>query len=453
MATTTGQSKPIHPDIPVESAWQVGRRIYVPAPYDSPLNDGLYDMGSTWDRETRVRWVGSGKKQQVIDLLGSLKPEPVADDVPMEKAWRTGGRLYVRCGAQSQLNADLKPLGAQWNADTRAVWVPVRQSDAALVAIRAGQERIRRIEAVKALGLWLDLPPDAERVRDRAKELGAIYDKGHGSQWAFPSTEARREVQTMRDMWITERDELERLDRETREAAERREQEIRAARRREKLIANSGRTVTGETAELREISTRFMRRADADAAARPLGSIVRLPDGRRGLVAAVDVWFTGSEYASSVCWHPETHDEAHWDFLYRLEIVAPTDAERATDERRVAEAADAAAIHELVDNAGALTGARCDDRWTTIPDADRAGTIVVTVGVTGMIRGGHLILTRGGRVIWQHPGHYDEYVKSEGITTDPQLAERVRALLAAGPRERVVTGVQPTYYRVEVADA
>ena len=50
--------------------------------------------------------------------------------------------------------------------------------------------------------------------------------------------------------------------------------------------------------------------------------------------------------------------------------------------------------------------------------------------------------------VWVLDGDYDDYTRSEGVSTDPDLVARVRRLLAAGPRTRVLEGQMPITYRI-----
>jgi hypothetical protein len=441
----------VHPDVPLDRAWQVGRRVYVKAAKYTQLDDELYRLGAKWDAEAGARWVGSTKKQAVVELLTSLKPEPLAADVPLAKAWRCAARIYVRCGERSKLGEHMNGLGARWDRDAKAVWVDARYVDTAVKAIRDAAEREAFAVAVKAQDHWLEIPYDAEHVRDAAKKAGALFD-GPTKRWAFPTEDALRRVEEARDVWITETEEAGRLEGVAAEEARQARFVEQAARRRVSVLDASGRNATGETVEHREVTTQFLNRAGAERAARPEGSVLRLRDGRRGLVVGVKVWFTNDEDASSVCWHPETHDEAHWDFSYQVAVVEDTAEEKAADAEQAAQQADALAIHAVLDRAHELTGATAGDRWSKLPD-DVVGQVEATSGVAAVVRGGTLTLTGDGRVVWQHPGWYDDYVRSEGVSSDPELAARVRAILAAGPRKRVVSGPAPIYYAVTVRGA
>lgn len=441
----------VHPDVPADRAWQVGRRVYVKAAKYTQLDDELYRLGAKWDGEAGARWVGSTKKPAVVELLASLKPEPLADGVPLAKAWRCAGRVYVRCGERSKLGEHMRGLGSRWDRDAKAVWVDARYVDTVVKAVRDAAEREAFAVAVKVQGHWLEIPYDAEHVRELAKKAGALFD-GTTKRWAFPAEEALRRVEEMRDVWITETEEADRQAGVAAEQARQARLVEQAARRRASVLDASGRTATGETVEHREVTTEFMNRAGAERAARPEGSVLRLKDGRRGVVVGVKTWFTNGEDASSVCWHPETHDEAHWDFSYQVAVVEDTDDEKAADAEQAAQRADALTVHALLGKAHELTGATAGDRWSKLPD-DAVGQVEATSGVAAVVRGGTLTLTGDGRVVWQHPGWYDDYVRSEGVSSDPDLVARVRAILDGGPRKRVVAGPSPTYYVVTVRGA
>lgn len=330
--------------------------------------------------------------------------------------------------------------------------LPGRFRDAVVTAVAEATERARRVQELKDRGHWLDIPFDAEHVREAAKDANAVYD-GDRKQWAFPDADSLARVTELRDVWITDTDEEKRLAVVAAERRRQAEEERRALERRERIVAGSDRTPTGEVVEHREISTRHMNRHTAEDRAREDGSLVYLDDGRRGVVVDRKIWFTGEDMASSVCWHQETHDEAHWDFQYTVLVVEDTEEEKAADAERAAQRADALAIHAVVDKAPQLTGATAGDYWTDLPVDQRVGTIDVTTGTTGTVRAGQLVLTRDGRVVWQHPGYYDDYIRSEGVSTDPDLVVTVRALFAPGPRKRVVRGTMPTYYEVRTASA
>lgn len=60
-----------------------------------------------------------------------------------------------------------------------------------------------------------------------------------------------------------------------------------------RVLAASGRTPTGEHTTLMVVSTRRMDTATTREVAFPLGTVLRLDDGRRGVVIEREVGFTG----------------------------------------------------------------------------------------------------------------------------------------------------------------
>jgi len=380
--------------------------------------------------------------------------KPIHDGIPTDRAWQVGRRIYVRCGYKSQINKDMRNIGAKWDPAERALWVGSTKKTQVIEICLAAQQRVDEREAVKAQGRWVEIPRGADDILAVVKELGGVYDPD-GKRWAMRSDEDLARVQDM----IRQRKEREAAERAARREAEQRireelrrqgvaEAEAKVRAERERIVAEAGRVATGETAKLREISTQRMTKAIAWKVARKKGDVVKLRDGRRGVIVGIDIWFTGSDIASSVCWHAATHDRAHWDFLYEVAIVEPTQEEVEADAAEAAERADAEQIHTLMEEAARLTGARADDKWTHIPDDQIEGELTSMAGTTSPFSKGRLILTHDGRVYWQHPGYYDDYVRSEGVSDDPELVERVRRLIAAGSRTRYVDGQLPVTYKV-----
>lgn len=380
----------------------------------------------------------------------------LAPDVPTSTAWQKGRRVYVRCGYNSPLNTALRHLGAHWDGTERALWTGSTKKAAVIELVRAREERKKAVEDVKAAGRWVHIPYDAHDLRARAKARCAVYDgDSRKGWWAMRTDEALAEMQDLVTKWrqraeaARKEEERAHQQRAAAQAAAAAEATRQAARSRsEQLLADSGRTPTGEMAELHEISTRRMTKAAALDLARTPGSLVRLADGRRGIIVDVQVWFTDGEMASSVCWHPETHDQAHWDFQYTVAVVEPADAEREQDAQAAAEREDAAALNDLIEAAADLTAPRTEG-WTHLPEEEQAGQITVVRGVT-RFPAGTLTLTRDGQVRWQHPGYYDSYIATEGTTSAPAVVDRVRRLITAGNRERSCNpaGQQPVYFTV-----
>jgi len=341
--------------------------------------------------------------------------KPVAEDIPADRAWKAGRRIYVRCGYKSQFNEGLRAIGAKWDPEVRALWVGSQKADQAMGLIRGAQERAERIDDVKARGHWVHVPYEHSKIRAEAKRLGGLYD-GDRKEWAMPDAETQK---TVSGMVRTARDQAE-AARRAQEQQHSADDQRRAAQQRERVLAESGRTPTGEPdVSVTDVSTRVMNKATARESARPLGEVVRFRDGRRGVVVHVEVWFTNDEFASSACWHRETHDQAHWDLRHTLALVEPTDDERQADaERQVAEAGEAE-LASLMNDAEALTGYQYGSGWSTV--SNTIGTITVKSPGFGSAHGGQIILTGDDRVIYQHPGWYDDFRRSEGTTSAPDV--------------------------------
>lgn len=386
--------KPIHDDISVQRAWQIGRRIYVSCHYESSLGTRLRaDLGAHWDRDRKCLWVGSGKKMQVIEEVRDADRRRAR----VEEIKRTGRAVKIPFTATELRALAREQGGAIWN-DERKAWVFPREPefDAVYNQVRDGVAEIRQKSA------------DAAR---QEKQLHQEED-------------ARARA--------AEQDQLEKQ---------------RAAER-VRVLKESGRTPTGEQTTVVVVSTRRMNKATAREMAYPLGTVLRLDDRRRGIVVEREVWFTGEEMASSVCWHPQTHDMAHWDLKHVVAVVEPTIEELSADEAERAAVADATEIHQFVEMLSRAGAAEAG--WSRIDPDAAVGVIEAWYGPSGMEhRNGTVTLTRDEQLIFQHPGYYDEFVRTERVLTDQALVARMRAVLGAGPR----TCLYPdqTVYRYEVS--
>lgn len=381
--------------------------------------------------------------------MANTGPTPAAEDIPIDRAWRQGRRLYVRCGYRSALNAELRAIGARWDDDQRALWVGPTRFERALPLIRAYVRKLERIEATKALGLWVAVPRGAAEVRARAKDLECVYDDGR-KEWAAPSPAAQARLEELvaehKDRKKTERAAAKRRREELAAAAGRGEGSLEELTARD-LAARAGRVSTGEFASHRWVSTRPMRGPDARKALHPVGAVIELADGRHGVVVEAKAWFTGDEEASSLCWHDEITPGAHWDLWHRVVVVEDTAEEEAERQERAARAADAAELRALMQalGRGAIEGS---------PPADlgrRVGAVSCRYG-TGHTRhgGGTVELYEDGRVVWTHPGYHDDYRATWVSTRDEDAAVRVWSALAGGPRRRVVVDQMEYEYTVTV---
>ncbi|MCI2421109.1 hypothetical protein MOQ72_27065 [Saccharopolyspora sp. K220] len=382
------------------------------------------------------------------------KAKPIGETISTDRAWQIGRRIYVHCAYESKLGAQLREIGANWDREQRRLWVGSGKRDKVIPLVQAADARVQAVEDIKKQGRWVRVPYEATEIRAEVKKLDGVFD-GDRKAWAMPDEASFTAIKDL----LTQRQ--ERIDAEQRAAEEKRQKQRQAEReaerahaeaqradRRERLLAESSRIPTGESAEHRVISTRVMNKAIAWSEALPLGKLVELDDGRRGIVVDRKVWFTGSEFASSVCWHAETHDEAHWDFAYTLALVEPTEQENADDAERATTLADAAALHQLVDEVARSDQGQLSGEFSTIPDQQRAGEIRCTYGTVGRHNGGRLILTTAGDLVYQHPGYYDDYQRTQRTLNGGDLVDRARALIERGPRTRV--HIDQMYYDYEV---
>lgn len=275
----------------------------------------------------------------------------------------------------------------------------------------------------------------------------------------MPTDESLRHIQGLlnqrRERIEASRKAAERRRRRDAQAAREAEQARAEAERAElarRVLAESGRTPTGEIVEYRTVSTLYMYKTEALERARKLGEVVKLRDGRRGLIVERKVKFTPWPDAASLCWHDQIHDEAHWDFIYQCAVVEPTEEEREADAAAEAERADAAALHKLITDAHHSGDASAG--WSVIPADERVASISRASGTVQRFANGTLILTTQGVVVWQHPGYYDDWLRTEiRWPADSDIAERARSLIEQGPRTRLYFDQLTHEYYVRVEDA
>jgi len=342
--------------------------------------------------------------------------EQISPDIPAEKAWKQGRRVYVRCGYKSRLNDQVRDLGGKWDRDEGALWVGSGKLAQVIPLVLAAAEVSADVQAVKDAGRWVKIPYDAAGIREQAKKLGAKWD-GDRKEWAMPSDEALAEVQRL----IADRDDA----RKAQPKAPARPDVPSEA----EVIAASGRTLTGQRGTASGRLEGRGKRAWAEAQ-KPQPGEVRKAAGRgRVLVLSCTADFLSYDDIED----QSPGQEPGWYYSYAFADVEPDAGEIAADQARAAETADGAEI------AAALSAAREVMEWKPEADAGRdpvpaiTGSIEVT---SGAVRDGTLYLLADGRVMWRHPGYYDDYRACEGITSAPGTVAAIRALIAAGPRIR-----------------
>jgi hypothetical protein len=387
-------------------------------------------------------------------------PKPIHDDISVERAWQIGRRIYVSCHYESTLGTRLRTdLAAHWDRDRKCLWVGSGKKTQVIEEVRAADRRRARVEEIKRTGRAVKIPFTATALRTLAREQGGAVWDDERKVWVFPREpefdavfhqvcDGVAEIRQKAAEAAQQEEQLRREQRARVRAAEQDRIEKQRGAERVRVLEESGRIPTGEETTVVVVSTRRMNKATAHEMAYPLGKVLRLDDGRRGIVIDRKVWFTGEEMASSVCWHPQTHDMAHWDLEHVVAVVEPTAEEVSADEADRAAVADATEIHQLVQavsRAGAAVAG-----WSHIDPDTVVGVIETWYGSSGMDhRSGTVTLTRDEQVIFQHPGYYDDFVHTERVLTDDALVARVRAVVAAGPR----TCLYPdqTVYRYEVS--
>jgi hypothetical protein len=340
-------------------------------------------------------------------------------DIPDEKAWQQGRRIYIRCGYKSILNSQLRDLGARWDGDENALWVGTGKRDQVIPLILAQAERAAATVAIKDAGLWVKIPFDASDVREQAKKLGARWD-GDRKEWAMPSAETLATVQAL---LAAAKDKA---------AQQKAAANAAAAKTDDDILAESGRTVCGDRKSLTGRLEGHGRRPWAEQSKPQPGDIRITVDGFRVLVlsSTVDFWSDQDQADFSPSREPG------WYYTYTCVAVEPTADEAADDTTRAAGQADAeeiAAATEAVRKSVEYVPEA--EAGTRRPAAAVAGKISITTGTT-RYSDGEITLTQDGTVTWYHPGYYDDYHASEGSTADPDLAARVRAIITAGDRTR-----------------
>lgn len=390
--------KQIHEEIPTISAWQQGRRIYVKCAYGSDLNTKIRAIGGKWDREVRALWVGSTKKDKVVEaVMPTQRKKNHVEDVKSRGHWVAipYGATQIRDHAKNQ-------LGGVWGAPEHKLWAMPTAAAAA--------------EVNQMVTYWYH----AKKKKEEERRL---------QEW---KQQQEREQQARK------------------RRAEEAEQRRKASKERgQRILDNSGRTPTGDTETLIDYSTRYMNKATAMQETRTLGSIVRFRDGRRGVVVEASVRFVDSDAASSLCFHrdADVFDVAHWDLIHEVAVVEPTEEELAEDAAKEAKLKEAADVHRLMDS---LNFKARSEPVTEPEGAEVEATITETFGgYASSNRGGILTLTREGVLYYYHGGYYDSYISTYCMEDDPEMVEEARRIVGAGSR-RVVYRDQIEYrYQIE----
>lgn len=353
--------------------------------------------------------------------MGDIKP--LADDIPLSKAWKIGRRIYVRCGYKSQLNGQMRELGAKWDGQWRGLWTGTGKADQVIPLVRAAVETAKESESIKESGRWVAIPYDAADIRARAKELGARWDRER-KQWAMPTDEALAEISGA----VEAREAEVKAAKAKANEQRRREQAESRQERIDRIITRSGRTVTGERGQAKGRLEGRMRRNEAEQRKPQPGQVMRLADGRRVLVIESTVTFLNQDMIADFA----PHEQPGWHYDFAWAEVEPTEAEQAEDAEKQAQASDEAEIKGLFAEASeaALAGERTDDQPVTMPEG-----ATITRTAKHATHAGRLVATED-EVWYHHPGHYDDWRSVVGRVENRALANRIRDLVARGDRNR-----------------
>lgn len=360
----------------------------------------------------------------------------LADDIPLSRAWKAGRRVYVTCGYKSQLNGQLRDLGAKWDRDEEALWVGSGKLDQVLTLIREAGERAAEAEAVKGAGHWVKIPYDAVAVREQARQLGARWDKER-KEWAMPTAEALAQVTALAAAYEgkAKADKAAAAEKEKAARAKAAEKaRAEAARTDDDVIAASGRTVVSPERITLTIRMDYHgKKAGAEQYKEERGDVIRLRDGRRVLVLASAVEFWSEDMEEDM---GQPGAGAGWKNYVTGVVVEPDAGEGQADADAEAARRDAEEIAALVRDAAQAIEPVAEQDARRVPAGQAAGRVTIRYGSLLSNDGGTLTLTTDGTAHWYHPGFYDDYRVTSGTSSDPWLVARVRAVLAAGSRER-----------------
>ncbi len=366
-------------------------------------------------------------------------PQPIHTDIPVDRAWRVGRRVYIKTGKTSKLNEKLIALNATWDGEVGARWVGTGKLEIVTPMILDHLAVIAKLEAIKADGRWAVPPRGADSIHTLAQQLRGVWDKPN-RRYAMPSDEALEQMnQAIADWNATQRRERLGLQikQEQMQAAQPTATITTAQVREQQLIDACGRQVTDERGEKTLRVTGHMRRPDAERRSPKPGDIRRIRGGRRVLVLSRKVWFASQDMIDDGAFlHPAEDPGWRCDITYA--VLTPTAKEIESDHVEAAEAADLKEIDDL------MTAVNRDSKPTTVDSLSRLDGPSITTDSPGSmsIHGGKVTVTDDG-VFYQHPGFYDCWTPSQWQVTDPGLLARIAAVLALGERRQGRYLVQP----------
>lgn len=116
-------------DLPLETIWMQGRRVYLRCEFKSGAQYAMKGLGAHWDQERKAWWIGSGRKNEVVAIARRLiERRQEVDDVK-------GLGLLVRIPfAAVQVRELAKKLGGLWISESKLWAMPTQESLAQVVA-------------------------------------------------------------------------------------------------------------------------------------------------------------------------------------------------------------------------------------------------------------------------------------------------------------------------------
>lgn len=318
------------------------------------------------------------------------KTTPIADTIPLEKAWQTGRRVYVRCGYNTATNQRIRALGATWDREVKALWVGSTKKQQVVDILTEIGEAVAAVEAIKGLAFWVAIPYAMRTIRDRAKALGGKWDSER-KEWAMPTHEARDEI-------------VAAIAAEKRAVQERKEE--RAVQERKALPENAIKFRGALPEDM------FLRRAAAEQYAPKVGDRIKV-DGRLIEVVTIEVVFGDTDFWGSVMCQPWR--DAGWAWFGVGIPVEPTEEEIQAEKTRQTRDAAITEMESLL---------RTPKQFTEV---DRLTPVTASTVITYLSNSWKL--ADNGELWVQNSGSYDDYRCVETKIDDAAVRSRIEELV------------------------
>lgn len=281
-------------NLPLDTIWQTGRRVYLRCGYRSAAHEQIKALGAHWDNDTKAWWIGSGQRDQVVEIARALigRREAVAEV-------KDAGHLISIPFEATDIRQHAKTLGAVWIPDRKLWALPTAE---ALAQVQPLVDELRSAaEAAQA----------AARAVERAEEKAAM-------EAAQQSTAEDRKTTF--------------------------------AERAASLAAKAGRTITSP--DQVQVNWESPGHRSQVAARFQPGDVKRRKDGSRVLLVDVNLWFFDPDMDDDggAPWQ-----EKAWNISARCVNVEPTPteaAEIAAEAQRDADKLRLDEIQRLIERTG-----------------------------------------------------------------------------------------------------